>query len=108
MDELAKKEREEKLERAIRPIKEICVKIEKNDINIDVLLAELRVIIKKDPFYASHSLVQLQSLLKRLDGKSSKIEPILVVINEILNNNDSNYNRNLTIFKNFLSDMKVN
>lgn len=107
MDKLTKKESDEKVEQAIRPIKEICAKIEKIDV-IDGLLAELKVIIKKNSFYASHSLVQLKLLLIRLDGKSCKIEPILKVINGILNNNDSNYTRNLMIFNNFLSDMKVN
>lgn len=98
----------DKVKKLIRPIKDICEKIEKSDDAIDPLLADLKVHIRKDKFYESHSQQHLQALLKQLDGNSSKIEPILRVLNEILSNSEGNYSINLSNFYKFLIDMKVN
>lgn len=96
---------DEKLEKLIKPIKDICVNIEK-DVKIDNHLLNLEAIIKKDKFFETHSLIHLLQILTKVKNEE-KIQKILILIEKILQNTNGNYSNNMYQFYKFLNDIKV-
>lgn len=96
---------DEKLEKLIKPIKDICEKIVK-DVEIDNHLLSLDTIIKKDKFFETHSLILLLQVLKNIKNEV-KIRKILILAEKILQNISGNYSNNIYQFHKFLLDIKV-
>lgn len=99
---------DEKSEKYLKPIRDICQKIEKNA-NADDQFDELRKLIKRGSFYEYHCFKLLLTLLKtNLKLEAGKVKEIFKIIRTVIDQSSKNKNSILILYYNFIIGLKVN
>jgi predicted amidophosphoribosyltransferase len=99
---------DEKNEKYLKPIKEICEKIENSNSQTSCC-DELHVYIKKAPFYALHSFRMLLEILKKKVQKLpvQKAREISKTLNFIIQTDEASRKNNLISLYNFILSDQV-